>query len=82
MPTRVVCVASLKYQTTLNLRAAADVDPVSNLSEPTCCGSEALDSARVKVNAVKATSLFALENRFIVPPKFVVLWRHLFRPGE
>jgi hypothetical protein len=49
-------VASLKYQTTLNLRAAADVDPVSNLSEPTCCGSEALDSARVKVNAVKAIS--------------------------
>jgi hypothetical protein len=83
MPTRVVCVASLKYQTTLNLRAAAaDVDPASNLSEPTCCGIEALDSAMVKVNAVKAISLFALENGFIVPPKFVVLWRYIFRPDE
>jgi len=75
-------VASLKYQTTLNLSAAADVEPAPNLREPACCGSEALDSANVKVNAVKATSLFALENRFIVPPKFIVLWRHLFRPEE
>jgi hypothetical protein len=59
MPRRVVCVESLKYQITLNLFAAADAEPASNLSEPTCCGSEALDSAKVKVNAVNATRLFA-----------------------
>jgi hypothetical protein len=46
------------------------------------CGREALDSIKVKVSAAKAIGLFALENRFIIPPKFVVLWRCLFRPEE
>jgi hypothetical protein len=45
-------------------------------------GREALDSVKVKVNAAKAVSLFALDNRFIIPPKFVVSWRCLFRPEE
>jgi hypothetical protein len=82
MPTRVVCDASLKYQTTLNLRAAADVEPALNFRPPTCCGSDAVDSARVKVNAAIASGLFALENRFIVPPKLFVLGRRSIRPEE
>jgi hypothetical protein len=46
------------------------------------CGREALDSVKVKVSAAKASSLFALENKFTIPPKFMVLWRCLFRPEE
>jgi hypothetical protein len=46
------------------------------------CGREALDSIKVKVSAAKAISLFALDNRFIIPPMFAVLWRCLFRPEE
>jgi hypothetical protein len=46
------------------------------------CGRDTLDSIKVKVTAAKAISLFALDNRFIIHPMFVVLWRCLFRPEE
>jgi hypothetical protein len=41
---------------------------VSNLNTPALYGKEAVDSVKVKVNAAKAATLLALDNRFIVSP--------------